>query len=198
MRRHLRGLSDERPVLFLDAYDTVLMPCRERLWRTFLSFEAPLVFGAEAGCWPDPHLACSYPDLSLEETVEDGRISSLRPPPPARGPFRYLNSGVYMGLAGAIREALEEIDPQPQDDDQRVYTDYFLEHRDKVQLDLRSKLFQNLYRVRPDDFTLEEAPRPVRLRSRWTGSEPCVLHGNGPGWGTFLDITRRLEEVGWP
>jgi hypothetical protein len=165
--------------------------------ESFLSFGVPLVFGAEAGCWPDPDLASWYPEPDPGPRSEDRRITAFRPPPPPRGPFRYLNSGVYLGLAGAIREALEELDPSPGDDDQRLYTRYFLEHGDRVRLDVRAQLFQNLYRVRPEDLCLEE-DRPVRLRSRWTGTQPCVLHGNGPGRETFLHVTRRLEEVGWP
>jgi len=197
LRRHLRSVPDSRPVLFLDAYDTVLLPCRDRLLRGFLSCGAPLLFGAEAGCWPDPALAPLYPAPGESGPAGDPRIAALRPTPTRKSPFRYLNSGTYIGLAGAIREALEELSPRPEDDDQRLYTGYFLNHPDRVRLDAGAFLFHNLFRVNPDDLIVERA-RPVLIRSRWTGSEPCVLHGNGPGRSTLSDVAGRLREFGWP
>jgi hypothetical protein len=198
LRGHLRKHPKEKLVMFLDAFDTLLLPCGSRLIADFLAFGTPIVFGAEIGCWPDRHLRSRYPPSPTRaQRPGDARIAVLRPPPPFSSPFRFLNSGAFVGYAGAIREALEELDSRPDDDDQRLFTRYFLDHPERVSLDSGAVIFQNLFGVGPGDLVVERAD-PVRVKSRITLSEPCVLHGNGPGWSTFQEVARQLRELSWP
>ena len=198
LREHIREYPEGALVLFTDAYDTMFLPCRDSIVSRFALFRSPIVFSAEKVCWPDGYLESLYPRSTVTgASPGDSRIGALRPWPPFESPFRFLNSGSYMGYAGAIREALSELGPRDEDDDQRLWTRYFLLHPGKSSLDHGAALFHTLCHVLPDDFVVEKAS-PVRLLSRLTRSEPCVLHGNGPGWGTFLEIARRLRDLSWP
>jgi hypothetical protein len=194
----LRHRRDDAVVLFADAFDSVLLPCRDTILGKFRAFEAPIVFSAEKGCWPDPHLKARYPQPeSRAMAPQDATLRRLRPTPPLETPFRYLNSGGYMGYAGAIRSVLAELEAPDEDDDQRLFTHYFLEHRETVGLDHESTIFQTLHHVDPDDLTVERG-NPVRVRGRLTPTETCVLHGNGDGRGTLATLVARLRSFDWP
>jgi hypothetical protein len=193
----LAGADDDAVYLFADAYDVVLLPNGGDLARRFRAFESPIVFSAESGCWPFAELAPSYPPAPVVKLRPRGRGSSLRPPPPLRTPFRFLNSGSYIGYAGAILRLIQEVSPQGTESDQGLFTRYYLEHRGDLALDYRATLFQTLNGVAPDDLVFEEG-EPWTLRNRWLGSKPCLLHGNGPGRTSFLSVLSRLRARGWP
>jgi hypothetical protein len=198
LREHLRSRSDDSIVLFADAFDSVLLPCRESILERFQSFRAPLVFSAEKGCWPDPHLAARYPRPEPRAVRAQGSTPRWwRPAPPLSTPFRYLNSGGYMGYVGCIRSVLEGALPEDSDSDQRFFTRYFLEHRDIVALDHESAIFQTLYQVDPADLTVWDGD-PVRVRGKLTGTQPCVLHGNGDGRHALAALVAQLQRFGWP
>lgn len=200
VREYLRGVRAGALVVFVDAYDSLFLPSHDRLVERFLAFDRPLVFSAEKGCWPDGARAARYPRSRTALSHRRSRplgAAAPRPAPPSQTPFRYLNSGGYMGHAGALLEALDDLSPGEGDDDQRLFTDYFLKHPDRVGLDHEATIFQTLYEVEPADFDWSRNGS-LRLRSRLTGSEPCVLHGNGPGWETFVTLIEGLRVLGWP
>ena len=195
---HLKESPGEAIVVFVDGFDTFFLPSARELFSRFRSFRARMVFGAEIDCWPDAHLSAAYPPPGGPGAPRgDERIGSLRPAPPFRTPFRYLNSGCYMGYAGAIRDALEELAPGQEDDDQRLFTKYFLAHSDIVCLDHRAWLFQNLHGLPPEHLRIESGSR-VRLVNRLTMTDPCVLHGNGAGRSTLAKVADRLAALRWP
>lgn len=198
LRDRLDDLPEDRIVLFVDAYDSLLLPSRRRIVEKFLEFEKPIVVSAEKGCWPDPELAERYPRAApLRRARGQPLRAALRPEPPSPSPFRYLNSGGFMGYAGALRDALREMVFPEWDRDQRLLTRYFLGHPGGIALDYGADIFQTLFEVPADAFSLVEG-EPVRILSAITRSDPCVLHGNGPGWPTLEEICRRLNEWGWP
>ncbi len=195
---HLNGSQGEDIIVFVDGFDTFFLPSARELLRRFRSFRARMVFGAEIDCWPDAHLSAAYPPPHGPGAPGgDERIGSLRPAPPFRTPFRYLNSGCYMGYAEAIRDALEELAPEQEDDDQLLFARYFLAHPDIVCLDHRAWLFQNLHGVPPEHLRIESDSR-VRLVNRLTMTDPCVLHGNGAGRWTLAKVADRLAALHWP
>jgi len=93
-----------------------------------------------------------------------------------RGPFRFLNSGGIMGAAGALLAMLTAYETCFLDD-QRCFVRYMLEHPGRVAVDEHARIFFNLHRV--SGTTLTFAPGTGQLRVALTGSEPCVMHGNG-------------------
>jgi hypothetical protein len=114
-----------------------------------------------------------------------------------RTPFRFLNAGSYIGYAGAIRRLIHRISPQGTESDQGLFTRYYLANRDGLVLDHQALLFQTLYGVAPEDLVFEEG-EPWTLRNRWLGTDPCLIHGNGPGRTTFLRMLSCLRARAWP
>jgi hypothetical protein len=195
---HLERVAADTLVLFVDAYDVVILGGCAQMSQRFLSFGTPIVFSAELGCWPRGELAPRYPPPRPRGARRmERRVRSFRPPPPLNLPQRYLNSGSYMGYAGSIREAIQELSPHYEDDDQELFSRYYLEHPQRATLDHESMLFQTLYGISPDDLVFD-LPGSWRPRYRRTGWDPCLLHGNGYGMDTFTEVLHRLRARGWP
>lgn len=159
LRPALETLPPERPVLFVDGYDTVVTRhARDILasWREAAG-EAPL-FAAEVFCWPDAARAERYP------AAADG------------SPYRFLNSGAFLGKAGDLLRIVA--DPVADgDDDQGYYTERFLSGEHAMALDYGCRVFQclngALEHVRADE------DRGLLYNGR-TESWPGVIHANGP------------------
>lgn len=159
--------------------------------EVFRSFNAPLVFGAELGCAPDMGSMVMYDK-------------------PRRGqPFRFLNSGTYMGSAQSIREMLAEIALDISEhhsifgaskhrlDDQRWFSRHYLRNKGKLTLDTGGVMFHTLHDVAPELLVLDEKQAGA-IWSKYSKTSPSVIHGNGNGIGTFHDVSKRLVEAGWP
>jgi len=95
----------------------------------------------------------------------DASLASQYPTP------HYLNSGGFMGKARQILAILQEVPPES--DDQLYYTHQFLKH-DHLLLDMESILFQTLNQASIE--TLGNG----RIQNKTYGTQPCILHGNGP------------------
>jgi len=159
LRPALEKLPPEQPVLFVDGYDAVVTRhARDILgsWREAAG-EAPL-FAAEVFCWPDGGCAERYP------AAADG------------SPYRFLNSGAFIGKAGDLLRIVA--DPvEDGDDDQGYYTRRFLSGEHGMVLDYGCRVFQclngALEHVRADE------DRGL-LYNGCTESWPAVVHANGP------------------
>lgn len=80
-----------------------------------------VVFSAEPFCWPDKSLAPKYPIVTFGERYfsQEVLIDTV---------FSYLNSGMFMGYAPEILEILDlGKDLKDSDDDQRFYTNIYLD-----------------------------------------------------------------------
>ncbi|KAI6239005.1 Oxoglutarate iron-dependent oxygenase domain containing protein [Aphelenchoides fujianensis] len=162
-------IADDSLVLFVDAYDVVITASADEIARRFrLDFpDAQILFGAEPFCWPDKQLANAYPPVTFGE--------------------RYLNSGLFLGVAGRLRQLLNEhtAEVRDADDDQLVYTRLFLDETIRrefgLQLDSLSRIFQNLngmgdrVQVEADD-----NDGSTRVFNTLYNTHPAVIHGNGP------------------
>jgi hypothetical protein len=122
---------------------------------------------------------------------------SLRPPPPVTTPFRYLNAGSFIGYAGAIRRLIQALSPRETDDDQALFTRHFLQNPGSMKLDYGATLFQTLCGLAANDLVIEKG-KPLTLRNRLLGTEPCLLHGNGPGRTVFFALLACMRALGWP
>ena len=108
LRPALKGLPTDRPVLFLDGYDTIVTRHFGDMLATWReTFDEQPVFAAEVTCWPDPDRANQFP------VPED------------ESPYRFLNSGAFLGKAGDLRKIVASKIADGEDD-QRYYTDRFL------------------------------------------------------------------------
>lgn len=130
--------DDSRIVLFADAFDVFFLDPLSVIVEHFRAFGKPIVFGAEKCCAPYWELAGDYP-----ESVT---------------PWRYLNSGVYIGYAGALKELFREMlafpevamrpgwaAPMEQAMDQELATFVHLYGSSEITLDHRCEIFMNVY-----------------------------------------------------
>ena len=162
-KRHLQ--SSNTIILFVDGYDTFFTKNKGNLIETFKMFNKPLVISAEKGCWPRQTPACFDP--------------TNNPYPASPSPFRYVNSGTYMGYAWAVYQMLDEtLKKHPeQKDDQYLLHDYFLNHPGEIALDYHQKIFSLLFKTTLIDFQFH--PETKELTNLITNTKPFIIHGNG-------------------
>ncbi len=152
--------------LFVDAFDVLFLADREVLIQKFLAFSSPFVISAEKGCHPFNHLAEQYPESPT--------------------PFRFINSGTYMGYVGFIRDLLENMGQIANGSDQGQLTTYFLKNQGEFCLDYYCELFLPLEMVNEEDLLINCAQGKVQCLI--TGSTPCIVHGNGNGKGIYQSL----------
>jgi len=151
--------DDDQPVLFCDGYDVIFTRHVADImeeWRA--SFDEQLVFAAEVTCWPDAKLADAYPNPDLEN------------------PYRFLNSGLFLGKAGDVK-ALLRPPIKVQDDDHLYFTKQFLSQKIPILLDRECRIFQCLNHAGADLFV--DDGRGI-LHNHRHDSWPGVIHANGP------------------
>jgi hypothetical protein len=148
-------ISDDDIVLFTDAYDVIYFGERDEIVRRYLKFSKPIVFGCETTCNPIPAYEKYYTHKSCE--------------------FPFLNSGLFIGRAHALRQCVRDYNYNDKDDDQAFWTVQFLEtNKDLIELDYNNELFLNTYGV---DLSLINT---VNGLCEYKGSAPLFVHVNGP------------------
>ncbi len=164
-------------LLFVDGYDALFTPKDQDIIKKFKAFHKPLVISAEKNCTPHP--ACVHPEIYPTNAKEN-----------ASSPFKYPNSGTYIGYASTIYQMLDEVlkkyptDRYPEaSNDQFLMHAFFIEHPEKVALDYHQEIFSLLYETKFKDFSYD--PKTKTLRNRITNSTPIVLHGNGRSFVLF-------------
>ena len=159
LRPALEKLPPERPVLFVDGYDTLVTRHAGDIlgaWRETAG-EAPL-FAAEVFCWPDAACAGRYPAA------------------PEGNPYRFLNSGAFVGKAGDLLRIMEK-EIADDDDDQGYYTARFLSGEHDMALDYGCRVFQCLNGAL--EHVQADEGRGLLFNHRLE-SWPAVVHANGP------------------
>lgn len=150
------GVAPDQVVLFTDAYDTVVVRPGEEILAQFRELDYPLVFSAEKNCYPDPKRATEYPACD--------------------SPWRFLNSGGWIGRADhmlALLESVNAAELPDSHDDQAFFTDIYLRRPASILLDTECRIFQTLWR------SAEDVTYSHGVRNQVTGTRPCVLHANG-------------------
>jgi len=180
--RHLKAfletVADDEVVLFTDGYDVIFVASAEEILLKFRKFGKSIVFSAETNCWPDPDLSARY-----------GQSHSTI--------YRYLNSGGFIGEAGAIKKMLHG--PALADDvrfpwsNQYYWTLRYLHHADVIGIDNGCEIFCTMS---PESGSMDMHPADyLRQKKEWfsehfsisekrvfnklVSSWPCHLHFNG-------------------
>lgn len=108
-------------------YDVVYTDSLSTIVRKFRSTGANVLFGAEHFLWPDTTVKHLYPEVPTGA--------------------RFLNSGMFIGIAADIYEILKS-PIKNTDDDQlfftRAYLDTNVREKLNIKLDHMSDIFQNL------------------------------------------------------
>lgn len=115
--------------------------------------------------------------------------------PPVSGPYRYLNSGGFIGYASDLYRLVTLLPVADLDDDQgyysKIYLDAELRAQLKIGLDTRCEIFQNLNGAE-NEMRVRFRDKDAYVLNQVHGTEPLVVHGNGPtkvtlnGLGNYL------------
>ncbi len=187
------GKIPEKYILFIDAFDVVLVDSLEAVLKKFKSFTVPVVIGAEKNCFPS-NFKKEYDRL------------------PHTSSFKYLNSGVIISETEALFEVLEAMDAPnlPRDyhdpmkgynhhfNDQAYYMDMYLRQPVKMQLDYNCDIAQNMQDVSMEDISLFGGGNGTTvdlIRNEETNSYPSIIHWNGgsKSQGTMQPILKHLN-----
>ena len=141
-------------VLFTDAYDVVYCGSQNEIGKRFLEMDKPIVFGCESQCHPDANVATLYPNRQME--------------------FPFLNSGMFIGYAWALRHCLTGYEYNDAHDDQRYWTKQYFKHSGLFGLDCENRLFLNTEDMEWDQLVWKNQTAIYKNRN------PMFVHVNGP------------------
>jgi GR25 family glycosyltransferase involved in LPS biosynthesis len=151
VREFIKEVEPDTIVMFMDAYDTFINDTMDTVLERYRGFNADIVIGAEKFLWPDWDYGKEYPE--------------------SHTPYRYLNSGQYIGTAEAIKKFLEKGNVTEDLDDQAFFHERFLNSDMNVVLDYEAYIFQN------SEPTVQKVGE--QIFNAKTGCYPCTYHGNG-------------------
>jgi hypothetical protein len=175
---YISEMNDNEIILFTDGNDAVLLASETEILNKFFRTNADLVFSTEVNCWPDNSLYSSYPNNSSS-------------------PYRYLNSGGFIGKIGYIKQVLNDCKVDKSKfirSNQYLWTQRYLNNKDKIFLDTNCELFSTfnatgltslsndlsndialLNKWFDNNFAIENQ----RIYSKRTNTYPCHGHFNG-------------------
>lgn len=158
VKQHLADrVDDSSIVLFMDGYDIILNDDLSTIVERYRDMGADIVFAAEKTCWPKADMADQFPASHTE--------------------YRYLNSGVYIGTAAALRKFFAD-SIENNEDDQLYMQNKFLTQETygvKAILDVENYIFQCIA-MSGTDVVVKSNKQLLNTATRCC---PCILHGNG-------------------
>lgn len=125
-KEYVETVDPQEILIFVDGYDVVQRRTDLTNFETkFKNSGADIIFSAETYCWPNPWISYQFPPAVPE------------------CPYRFPNSGTFVGYAWAIKRMLEWDQYRLNHDDQGYVHDFFLRCKDlKIGLDNGQILFQ--------------------------------------------------------
>ena len=165
LKKELSNYSDDelvnKLILFTDTYDVFFTGGKKDIIDRYIiaqiEYNCPhgIIFSSEKACWPDEELKFNY-----EETYT---------------PYKYLNSGSFIGNGLEIKELLKDFDEYWRDD-QYYYAVKFTENLEfqEMCLDYKCILFQTLHR---SFFDIKQIGN--KYENGFFKTNPVIIHGNG-------------------
>ena len=157
IREYIKELPDHDVLFFCDGYDTFVVTELDEIIRRYLDFSHSIVFASERICWPNEELATQIIKTNKGIT------------PYTDTPYKYLNSGLFVGTVKELRSILQDVDDAS--DDQLYYQEAYLSGHYDMALDLECYIFQCSDPV----VTVKEE----QMFNPITRCFNCVYHGNG-------------------
>jgi hypothetical protein len=169
-------------ICFSDGLDAVFMANGEEILSKFNKTGMDLLFSCESACWPDPTLESQYP------------VSG--------SPYKFLNSGGFIGKAGVIKELMKDKIDDPDNwkkSNQYVWTKRYFKYPHVIGLDRECNIFHTFSpeigkEYLPEGAHYDHLPhylamkqwflsnfiiRESRIFSKITNTWPCHAHFNG-------------------
>jgi hypothetical protein len=183
---YAKSLPPRDIILFTDAFDVLFTGDPEEIKRIFLQSNATVIFSAECGCWP--------------HVIENGGRDCFQRYPQSPTPYRYLNSGAWIGYAAQAAQMLEIVIKEAGNNfananDQKLMADLFMSKRVDIQLDYYNTIFQSMHMTLDpplkhcnpvDDLQFDSVSK--RWVNRVTHGKPAVIHFNGGGKKVHLPM----------
>jgi GR25 family glycosyltransferase involved in LPS biosynthesis len=151
---YVSSKSPDNIVLFTDAWDVICLGDSKTLYERFLTFNKDLVFGAEKECSPDKDKIDLYKNKNIA--------------------FPYLNSGFFIGKAGIIKKYLETYNGE-KINDQKWWTDIYLENQDNIGLDTNALMCLQTWATDEKDYKIQDN----KFTYVETNTNPIFIHANG-------------------
>lgn len=183
LKSFLQEEEEDEIILFTDGYDSLLLANEKEILDKFHQANTDLLFSAETNCYPDPSLEGQYPATS--------------------SPYRFLNSGGFIGRAGVIRNLLATDETETTSaftwSNQYQWTLRYLKQPFGMRLDTGCEIFctfspEVIFRLLPEAvrdmptyskvfyewFHINFEIRNGRIFNRITKTWPCNAHFCGP------------------
>ena len=149
----------EQYALFTDGEDSFIASYAPTIIGKFQTVNpaGSILISAEKYCYPHPDLSQAYP--------------------PSPTPWKYLNSGGWMGSRKRLIQVLSEMLHSHWfgvRDDQYCWTQFYIENNDAMAIDHQCEIFQTL-----SGMNLEYELRGDIVENVITGTFPSVFHANG-------------------
>ena len=154
VKEYIKNLDDSEVIVFLDGYDTFLSDSIDEILYRYKEWNQEIVFSSERICWPDELIA---PELKALNTNQNT-------------PFQYLNSGMYIGKVGRLKELFAE-DIKNDEDDQLYCQKQYLKNPKGIVMDVE----QYIWMTSDFDVIYKEG----QLYNPTTQCYGCAYHGNG-------------------
>lgn len=162
LRDYLMDEKDDEIILFSDGTDAVFTGSEEEILSKFYKYNTGLLFSAEIGCWPDKSLASLFKDNGVS-------------------PFKYLNSGGFIGKVGLIKEMLNDNDYiNFPNSNQYVWIKRYLKHPDKIELDRNCEIFSVLFTEVGEEYlntNNRDSLKAYNLKEEWF-NENFLIEGH--------------------
>ena len=154
VKEYLKDKRDSDIFIFLDGYDTFLFDNVDEILYRYKEWGAKAIFSSERFCFPDEGLAPALKALNTNTHT----------------PYQYLNSGMYIGRIGRLKELFAE-ELQNSDDDQLYVQKQYLQNPSGIDLDVEQYIW----------ITHETQVEKVgkQLYNPITRCYGCAYHGNG-------------------
>ena len=154
VKEYLKDKSDSDIFIFLDGYDTFLFDNVDEILYRYKEWGAKAIFSSERFCFPDEGLAPALKALNNNQNT----------------PYQYLNSGMYIGRIGRLKELFAE-ELQNSDDDQLYVQKQYLQNPSGIDLDVEQYIWMT------HETQIEKVGK--QLYNPITRCYGCAYHGNG-------------------
>ncbi len=181
IQEYLKTLPDSDIVLYVDAFNTLILGTEEELLEHYRTLNTPCIFSAEKALTPKDSLA----GLRIKYPSSDSS-------------FKYLDSGAYMGRVGFLKLMIDEVISNHYQIPLRQYLElqndqlhlhrYYAQNPTLIKLDTRNALFLTLSNLKPEEVAINEVEKSITVVE--TTNKPLVIHRKESGEPLYEEIAK--------
>ena len=154
VKKYMENLDDSDVLVFLDGYDTFLSDNLDEILYRYREMNSEVIFSSERICWPDELIGSELKALNTNQNT----------------PYQYLNSGMYIGRVGRLKELFAE-DIKNDEDDQLYCQKQYLKNPKGIVMDVEQYIWMTS--------DLNVIYKEGQLFNPTSSCFGCAYHGNG-------------------